>query len=424
MQVVILAAGESSRFWPLNKEQHKSLMKLRGKPLIYWTVKNLADCGIKDIIIISDPRLLIKNELGNGQDLGCRISYAVQKKPLGTGNALFQAKDLIKEPFIVLHPYKFYIKDIIGQIVGREKGTDAKIILIGSRTYTPWEYGILRIRGNKVLEICENPKKGKEPSNVKSLGTYFLHPDFFEYYKKVKPHHEEDLIDGLNLFIKDNEAQLIFLDNEPPTLKYSWNLLDLSRLIFNFDFKGGISPSAKIGKNVVIDGDVFIGDNAVIGDGTIIHGPVYIGNDCHIGMCNVMRGPVDLESGVKTGAFFEIKNSIVQDGSHFHSGYIGDSIVGGNCRFGAGVVTANRRTDRKSIHATVKNKKIDTGLTYFGMVVGSGTKTGVNCSFMPGVLVGSDCVIGPNSVVFKNIENSTHFYTKFKEVKESLKETK
>ena len=99
-----------------------------------------------------------------------------------------------------------------------------------------------------------------------------------------------------------------------------------------------------------------------------------------------------------------------------HSGYIGDSMIGKNCRLGAGVVTANVRIDRGIIKSVVKNKKIETGLKRFGCIIGNNTKTGIRCSFMPGVLVGSDCFIGPSSVVFENIEDNKLFYTEFKGV--------
>ena len=46
MQAVILTAGESSRFWPLN-QRHKSLIKIMGRPLIWYTIEGLKKSGIK-----------------------------------------------------------------------------------------------------------------------------------------------------------------------------------------------------------------------------------------------------------------------------------------------------------------------------------------------------------------------------------------
>jgi len=94
-QAVILAAGESSRFWPLN-QKHKSLIKIMGRPLIFYTIESLKKAGIKDIIIVQGPKKDIEEEL---KDYQPNIKYVIQEEPKGMGNALWQARDLIKGQF-------------------------------------------------------------------------------------------------------------------------------------------------------------------------------------------------------------------------------------------------------------------------------------------------------------------------------------
>jgi len=84
---------------------------------------------------------------------------------------------------------------------------------------------------------------------------------------------------------------------------------------------------------------------------------------------------------------------------------------------GAGAITANVRIDRGEIKSVVKGEKIGTGLKSLGAIVGENTKTGIHCSLMPGVLIGSNCQIGPNSIVFENLENNTIFFSKFEGIK-------
>lgn len=400
MQAVLIAAGESSRFWPLNNK-HKSQIKIFGKPLIYWTIKSITQIGIKDIVLVISPNSLLKEELlPMVQDLGVKLSFAIQKKPLGTGNAVFLAKEYIKSSFFVFWPYKVIAGEIVQNILNLIEKTKAEVVLTGSSTSTPWDFGILKMEKDRVVEIVENPKKGKEPSNIKVLGAYFLQPDFFKYYQKIKTHHPEDFVDALNLYIKDKKTSFLLLEKDIPVLKYPWELLEILKIMFKKNtFQSYISPSAIVGKNTVIEGNVYIGDN------------------CQIGSNNVLRGPLNLEKNVKTGAFCEIKNSIIEEGTHFHSGYIGDSIIGENCRFGAGFITANRRIDRENIKAVVKGKKMDTGLTYLGTIVGSNVRFGIHSGTMPGVLIGSDCVIGPGTLVFENLENNSKIFTEFKNIK-------
>jgi len=392
MQAVIIAAGESTRFWPLANGTHKSQTFLLGKPLIYWTLKGLAESGILDVVVVHGKDSLMKEMLERENDLGIHISYVVQEKPLGTGNALFAAKDLITKPFFVLWPNKINSKELVEKMQ-QEK---AEVVMVGANTNTPWDYGIARMEQERIVEIVENPKKGEEPSTTKVIGAYQLSPDFFSYYEKIPKHHEADLIEGINLYLKNKKASLLMLKEDAPALKYPWELFGILDILFSFQKdKQIIHPTATIGK------------------GTTLEGPVYIGENCEIGPNNVIRGPVNLEKGVKTGAFCEIKHSIVQEGTHFHSGYIGNSIMGKNSRFGAGFVAANRRLDRKSIACVVQGKKVDTGTTFLGTVVGNETHIGIHAGTMPGVFIGSHCLVGPGTMVFENIPDNMKFSTRF-----------
>ena len=414
-QVVILAAGQSSRFWPLN-QNHKSQINILGKPLIFWTIKNLTLIGIKDIILVLNKNSFSDETLKEIKKLNVKISCVFQKKFLGTGNALFQARNLIKKPFLVLHPYKFYIKDILDEILRKSK--NSKIVLVGCPTKSPEDYGILEFKNKKVIKIWENPQKGKIPSSIRTLGIYFLYPDFFKYYQKVK-HSESDLVDAINLLIKERKAEFVLFKKEIPSFKHPWDTLAMLKMIFQSkNFKNHISKTAKIGKNVIINGKVYIGENVEIKEGTILNNPCFIGDNCKIGPYNVFRGPVNLEKEVITGAFSEVKNCLIQERTHIHSGYFGDSIIGKNCRFGAGFISANRRLDRKNIKSKIKGKKIDTGLSYFGFVVGNNTRFGIEAQTMPGVLIGSNCIIGPGTQVFEDIKDNTIFYSVQKYQKE------
>ena len=383
MQAVIIAAGESKRFWPLNNGIHKSQFKLFGKSLIYWTLKGLAENDIQNVMVVVSKHSSIQEMLSHENDLGLNISYAVQQEPLGTGNALWQAKDFIKEPFILLWGNKVSSKNLVRQMLAKQKEESADAVLGGMRIENPGEYGVLRFEGERITEIIENPEQGKEPSNIALAGARLLQPDFFEYYEKLPKHHEADLVDATNAYLKDKKVSLLMSEGKGLTLKYPWHVFDVMDILFDSQ-KPVISPSAKIGKNVVIDG------------------PVYIGENCVIGHHNVLRGPVNLEANCRTGAFMEIKRSIVQEGTVFHSGYLGDSVVGKNCRFGAGFVTGNLRLDRKPVH----------GFPKLGVTIGDNSVLGIHSGTMPGVLIGIDCIVGPGTHVFKDLPDGTTLYAK------------
>ena len=417
MQAVIIAAGESTRFWPLsNKHKHKSQTHLLGKPLIYWTIKGLVENGIKDIVVVRSPHSAIQEALDkeNVRQLadGVKISYVVQEKPLGTGNALYQAKDLITEPFFVVWPNKINSQEIVKKMLD----TKAEAVLVGAQTEKPSkEFGMISTENG--VQITEKPEQ--TTSNIRVVGAYFFQPDFFSYYDKLENHHETDFVDAINLYVKDKKTEVVVVPEDIPSLKYSWELFGLLDILLASEyFKGGKGKDVEIGENVIIKNEeqVYIGSNAKIQAGTVIVGPVYIGDNCIIGYNNVLRGPLNLEAGVVTGAFMEIKHSIVQRNTHFHSGYLGDSIIGEDCRFGSGFISANKRFDRAKVKVRINEEKIDTDLDAFGCAVGDGAAFGIHSGTMPGVLIGFECIIGPGVHIFKNLEDKSYIREQPKEI--------
>jgi len=418
MQAVILAAGESSRFWPLN-QRHKSLLKIMGRPLIWYTIESLEKAGIEDVIIVQGPKKDIENALH--YESGARnfkIRYVIQPEPKGMGNALLQTKDLLQDQYFVLNAERFDGGDYIKPILEKHKSSGAKLILLGIETSTPWIFGIADLEGDRVKNIIEKPENGKEPSNIRVIGFYFLPKEFLNYYQRISEHMYA-FEDALSLYMKENDVRIVITQMEIPSLKYPWDLFRTNKLLMDKFLRTEIKKSAQISKNVVIEGNVYIGENCKIFEGAVIKGPCYISDNCVVGNNSLIREYTNLENNVLIGALTEVTRSIFQEDVHTHSGYFGDSIFSKGCRLGAGTITANVKIDRGEVKAVVKGEKLGTGLHSLGCIMGKNTKTGIHCSLMPGVLIGSNCLIGPNSVVFENIEDNATFYTEFKGIKKS-----
>lgn len=419
MKAVILAAGESSRFWPLNYH-HKCLIKIMGKPLIWYTLGSFKKTGIKEVIIVQSAKKNIEAELKNQKFPGLKIKYVVQKESKGMGDALFGVRKFLKTPFFVLNAERIDAGELIKSAIRKKQKTRCQSVLIGHKTETPGLYGIMKLNRDKVLEIVEKPKKGKEPSDIKVVGVYLLEPKFFEIYQRVKRGHY-DFEKALSIFMKKNDVRAVIMEKDTLPLKYPWHLFLVEKYLFQRNLNSNINKTAKISKKATIEGKVFVGEHTKIFEGATIRGPCYIGKNCIIGNNSLIREYSNLEDDVLIGAMAEVTRSIFQENCHTHSGYFGDSIIGRDCKIGAGTICANVRIDRREIKTKVKRKKISTGLNSLGVIVGKNTKIGVNCSLMPGVLIGPNCQIGPSSVVFENIKDNTAYYTKFETI---IKKTK
>jgi UDP-N-acetylglucosamine diphosphorylase/glucosamine-1-phosphate N-acetyltransferase len=410
MQAIILAAGESSRFWPLNQE-HKSLFKIMGRPLIWYTIEGLRKCGLKEIIIVQGGQKDIEKEIRKYDFPGVNFRYATQQKPTGTGDAILSAEKLINNDLLILNAERVDCQNYVRAILERAKNKEDGILLAGP-TKTPWLFGIMKIKGDRVLDLIEKPKPGKEPSNLKVVGIYYLAKGFLFYLKKI-PSHPYSLEKALSLFAKEKRLRVFNIKKETFALKFPWHLFEIRKFLMDEFLPAKIEKSAKISKKAVIEGRVYVGKKTKILEGAVIKGPCYIGDNCFVGDNALVRDYTILENNVLIGAQAEVTRSIFQEGASTHSGFFGDSIFGRNCWVGAGTVTANKKFDKSEIKSIIKGEKIKTGFKALGTIAGGNVKIGINVSLMPGVLIGQNSVIGPHSLVTENVKDNQVFYSKF-----------
>lgn len=154
--------------------------------------------------------------------------------------------------------------------------------------------------------------------------------------------------------------------------------------------EGRIMPGAFIGD------DVSIGKGTVVEPGAYIEGPTYIGENCQIRHGAYIRGQCAIASGCIVGHATELKHVIMLPGAAVpHLAYVGDSILGRQVNFGAGVKTANLKNDRTEVVIKMGPERIATGLIKFGAIIGDRTQIGCNCVTTPGTLIGPDCLVYP-----------------------------
>lgn len=413
MQAVILAAGESTRFDPFRYFDHKSLVKILGKPIILHTIESVRKSGIKDIILIVSEKKGIKKLLGNGKKFGVNIKYVVQKESTGSGNGLLLAEKYIKSDFFLLNASRIDFKDFKDQMLKKKTAKD-KAIFLAKKEKELGKFGVLKIKGDRVTGIIEKPAKGKEPSNFRLIGIYLFSKDFLKTLSEALDEHYR-LENAISNFVRKEQVRFVETKNEAPSLKYAWNILEVKNYLLS-KIKPMLGENVSISKSAEIIGPVIISNNAVIMEGAKIKGPCFIGANTMIGNNVILRENVDVGRDCVIGANMEIKNSLIMDKTKVHSGFIGDSVIGENCRIGADFSTANVRLDRKNVLVIVKGKKVNSCLKFLGTMIGENTKIGIKVSTMPGIAIGRYSIIGPSTVVLNNVAENSKYYTKFKEI--------
>jgi NDP-sugar pyrophosphorylase family protein len=403
--VVILAAGENSRFFPFNTTLHKASYEILGEPLIVRTLRNLEAHHFYDVVLIVSE----KDYGGKGlsaelqkYDLYLRMSFVLQPQALGMGNALLLAAEQIGESFAVVFPSSIDAGKAIEDLM-KSSGEDGAIVV--SETIEPWLYGIVTIDGDRITGIVEKPERGSEPSNLKAQGIYLLSTSYIDELRNVPP-AQYSFEHAFDRYVRQHDVRYFKQGEALPSLKYPWHLFDFQQYVFGLQ-RSFTASDADVAPTSVIDdthGPVIIESGARIGHGAKLLGPCYIGRHAFVGDFSFVRGS-SIEEDVVVGSYTEVVRSIIFPKSEIHYGYVADSIIGRQVRIGAGLITANKRHDRENVHIIVKGEKVDAGRNNLGVLVGDRTKLSVRTTTMPGVAIGADSLVFPSMTLFKNIEH-------------------
>ena len=103
---------------------------------------------------------------------------------------------------------------------------------------------------------------------------------------------------------------------------------------------------------------------------------------------------------MRIGNAVEVKNSIIMDRTHLgHLSYVGDSIIGSGCNFGAGTKVANLRHDGGNIKVIINGKRVDSGRRKLGTIMGDDVHTGINSMLNVGSVIEPGSNIKPGEFV-------------------------
>ena len=185
---IILAGGSGTRLHPLTLSISKQIIPVYDKPMIYYPLSVLMLSNIRDILIISTPNDLHNfiNLLGDGNKIGCNITYAEQKEPKGLAQAFTIGEDFINKDNVVLilGDNIFYGSDLHFKLKSSMNPSGANIFAY--QVTDPNRYGVVEFDDkNRVISIEEKPRYPK--SNYAIPGLYYYDNSVVQIAKQLKP---------------------------------------------------------------------------------------------------------------------------------------------------------------------------------------------------------------------------------------------
>ncbi|TDI48336.1 MAG: hypothetical protein E2P02_01010 [Acidobacteria bacterium] len=368
MQAVLLAAGRSTRTYPLTRTRPKPLIPIWDRPLLEHQLGQLAGLVDEAILVVGYRHEQIESHFGS-EYRGIRLRYAEQRTQRGTADAVLTARPYISERSLVLNGDDFYHHADLKALLEGGRG------LLVTQAPDPQNRAVVRCELDAVIDIVEKPPN-PEPGALCSVGGYCIEYDDLNLLDDLplSPRGELELPDFILRLVRDSKVRPQAITQWWLPLTYGWDVLTAIRHIwadpqrakdlgiaetrheasrartddFDFDF-------VSFGKDVRLEGPIRLGNGVRLGDGVLLVGPTTIGAGCSVG----------------DGA--RVEGSALFDNVHIGEGAtVLDSVLGEGVEIGKGAKLSS--ASGRELTIDVKGKRVHPELDRLGAVVGDGAR--------------------------------------------------
>ena len=203
MKGVVLAGGKATRLRPLTKVTNKHLLPIYDKPLIYYPLQAMAQAGVREVVIITNPEHAghFIQLLGSGREFGLKLAYELQEEAGGLAQAVSLAESFVgHDKMLVLLGDNIFTHDLRPSVT-RFNAEEQGAVIFGVEMEHPEHYGVIEMDGELVVGIEEKPSAPK--SNLIQTGIYMYDEHVWQHLKGLKPsaRGELEITDLNNIYV-------------------------------------------------------------------------------------------------------------------------------------------------------------------------------------------------------------------------------
>lgn len=406
MKAVLPVAGNGTRMYPLGVTTPKALIPILNKPLIEWTLEAIKQIGIEEVVIVTSAGTFgtliseyVEQHIKGQSSVPTHIHIVTQEQQLGTAHVIQQAKDYFDkdEEFVFLYGDDLYGKGNIAAVL-----QSPGLAVVGKEVEDPEKWGIFACNeAGALTKVVEKPQE--YVGNLASIGCMKLSSRIFEVYDQVNisVRGEYEITDSLQLLAAQSEIAVIKAPDYWIPIGYPWHILDATEA---FLAEQESSIQGTVAANTYQSGSLVLPKSSTILPGCYLEGNILVGEHVTIGPNARIRGNTVIGNHSVIGFGVDLKNSVVGESCKIpHLSYVGDTVMGKNCRVSAGAMIANRRHDRAVIATPIKGIMTPTGRTRFGSILGDNVRLGINSSVYPGRKIWPNIATRPGQVVDRDL---------------------
>jgi NDP-sugar pyrophosphorylase family protein len=332
MKALILLGGLGTRLKPLTSFSPKPLLPILNRPFIGYQLDLLKKYGVREVVLaLGHQAAHFRRALGDGRRWGVRLTYSLEKEPLGTGGAIRLALPHLSGPAYILNGDVLSDFDL-GQLaaVHRHRKADATVVLV--EVDDPSHFGLVETdREGTVRRFLEKPSGGKSLVRTVNAGCYLFSPKVVERIPSGRAVSIEREIFPALLSEKFRVGSFLHRGywSDIGTLSRYWrthrDLHERGEWPKGLTLRKGLrlEKGVVVGKSPKVLGTAVIGEGAWVGDHVEFEGHVTLGARTRIESSVRLSDCVILE-GVRIGSHTRVEKSIIGP----------QSVVGSHCFVG------------------------------------------------------------------------------------------